>query len=379
MNRREQRLARARKIGVEKYGKAYVNMGDGTHYRLNVVRTPSLMLDYKLGIGGFPYGHAVEVYGANRIGKSSAIGYGTLGNVQRELDEYGVPKIPALIAVEPRMVTPEDREWGLKLGFDPDDAIIWYPDNAEEAFDMLRELVFRNLAHYIMIDSLGGMGTEAGTKEDGKKKAFGISGEATAGLNDIMPRLWKNNIGLLVLNQQRQGQSSTPGVKFYDSPGGEALRHHMRIRIHLKPGTQKWTAKIDDESVVVGRELKCVMRKNNMSQAQEKEAQFNFFHIETAEYGFGIDTTQDVINVGMVAGVMQKDGSNYLHSTFPNGKLYGKPKVNAFLKENPDAYEKIRDGVMQVMMQNEIDAAERKEALKDAEITVEAQSEDEIE
>lgn len=364
-------------MGVEKYGTQYVNMGD-THYRLNVVRSPSLMLDYKLGIGGFPYGHGVEVYGANRIGKSSAIAYGTMGNVQRELDKDGLPKIPALIAVEPRMVTPEDREWGLKLGFDPDQAIIWYPDNAEEAFDMLRDLVFGVRPDYIVIDSLGGMGTEAGTKEAGKKRAYGISGEATAGLNDIMPRLWKNNIGLMILNQQRQGNAPTPGMKVYESPGGEGLKHHMRIRIHLKPGSQRWTAKIDGESVVVGRELTCVMRKNNMSQAQEKEARFNFFNIETNEYGFGIDATQDVINVGMISGVMKKDGTYYLHETFPDGKLYGKPKVNAFLKENPDAYEQIRQGVMQVMVQRELEARERNlEATANAQVTSEPESEDE--
>lgn len=354
----------------KRWGPQYVNMG-GNHYHLNVVRTPSLMLDFKLGIGGFPYGHAVEVYGANRIGKSSVIGYGVLGNVIRE------GKVPALIAIEPRMVTPQDREWALKLGFDPDQCLILYPDNAEEAFDMLRNLVFTNLVDYIMIDSLGGMGTEAGTKEGGKKRAYGISGEVTAGLNDIMPRLNKNNIGLLLLNQQRQGQSYQPGVTAYESPGGEALKHHMRIRINLRPGSEKWTAVVGDERIVVGRELKAIMRKNDMAEGQDKSATFNFFHIATKEYGFGVDIASDVIATGMVSGVIHKEGSNYLHESFPKGQLYGKPRVEEFLKSNPEAYEQIRKGVMTVMMDRELMAkAEREEAEANAQVEQERETDD---
>lgn len=360
MNEIERKLAKARESTAKKYGMEYVNMGDKS-YHLDVVRTGSLMLDYKLGIGGFPYGHAVEVYGANRIGKSSAIGYSVLGNVQRD------GKLPALIAVEPRMVTEEDREWGRKLGFDPDMALIQYPDHVEEAFDMLRDLVFDNLVDYIMIDSLGGLGTASSAKESGKKKAYGISGEVTDGLNAIMPRLYKNNIGLLIINQQRQAPSPAgkPGMMIYESPGGEGLKHHMRIRIHLKPGMNRVPQKIDDEDVIVGRELTCVFRKNNMAQAQEKTAKFDFFHIETEQYGFGIDITQDTINVGMITGVMRKEGqANYFHDSFPGGKLYGKPKVTEFLRSHPEAYEQIRNEVMQVMIQNEKTAAQKKRELK---------------
>lgn len=360
MNEIERKLAKARESTAKKYGMEYVNMG-GKSYHLDVVRTGSLMLDYKTGIGGFPYGHAVEVYGANRIGKSSAIGYPVLGNVQRD------GKLPALIAVEPRMVTEEDREWGRKLGFDPDMCLIQYPDHVEEAFDMLRDLVFENLIDYIMIDSLGGMGSPSSAKEGGKKKAYGISGEVTDGLNAIMPRLYKNNIGLLILNQQRQAPSPSgrPGLMVYESPGGEGLKHHMRMRINLKPGSDRFTQKIDEEDVIVGRELTCVFRKNNMSQGQEKTAKFNFYHIETEQYGFGVDTTQDIINVGMITGVMRKEGQgNYFHDTFPGGKLYGKPKVNDFLMNNADALEQIRHEVMQVMIKNELEAAKKKRDLK---------------
>lgn len=365
MSDQKRRLDKAKAHIAKKYGVNSVNL-DGNHYRLNVVRSPSLMLDYKLGIGGFPYGHGVEIYGANRLGKSSAIGYGTLANVIKE------GKVPALIASEPRLVTPDDRQWALKLGLDPDQCAIYYPNNVEEAFDVLRDLTYGNLVDYIMIDSLGGMGAASSAKEGGVKKAYGISGEVTDGLNAVMPALYKNNIGLMIINQQRQGVSPTPGMKFFESPGGEALHHHMRIRIHVKPGGNKYRAVVEGQpSLLVGQELTCLMRKNNMSQGQEKEAKFDFFHIETEQYGFGIDLAQDVINVGMISGVITKNGSHYLHESFPKGSLYGKPKVTEFLRSNPEAYEQIRQGVMEVMVKQELQFAKAK---RDAELNAEVEN-----
>src|ERR1700689_921994 len=93
-----QRLDKARASHAQAYGHEYVNLGD-RHYRLNVQPTGSLMFDYKTGIGGVPYGHAIEVFGANKLGKSSALGYVTMGNVIR------AEKLPVVIASEPRLVT----------------------------------------------------------------------------------------------------------------------------------------------------------------------------------------------------------------------------------------------------------------------------------
>lgn len=352
----QRRLDSAKQLAATKYGRESVNIGEH-HYRLNVVRTPSLMLDYMLGIGGFPYGHGVEVFGANQIGKSSALGYGVLANVQRE------GKLPALLAVEPRLVTPEDQEWARKLGLEPDMMLIQYPDNVEEAFDMLRDLVYGNLVDYIMVDSIGGMGSASSAKADGTKKAYGISSDVTDGLNAIMPRLYKNNIGLLLINQQRQKtQQAGPkrvGYVSYDSPGGEALKHHMRIRINLRPGKERWTVPLHGDDVPVGRELLCYFEKNNMSQAAKKRAVFKFFHIDTEQYGFGVDRIDDVLRVGKLTGVLE-GGSWIAHHTFPTGKLHGQAAVRAFIDSNPDAYEVIRKEVLTVMIEEEKEAAIKK-------------------
>lgn len=335
---------------ARKFGQESVNV-DGKNYRIGVVPTGSLMLDYKLGLGGFPYGGAVEVFGGNKVGKSSAIGYPVLGNVQKQ------GKIPALIQVEPRFRTESDKQWARDVGgFDPDEALILEPDHADEAFDMLRELVFGNDVHYIMIDSLGALGNKSSAQENGKMKAYGISGATTSVLNDIMPRLHKNKIGLMILNQQRQ--KTVPGTTMvsFDSPGGEGLHHNMMIRIQLKPaGEPRFYSVVDTEKVLVGRALKAVIVKHNMHRGAEgKTATFNFFNNATEEYAVGVDRASDVANTGVLTGVFKKTGGWFEHSSFPanksgDHKLNGIEAVGRFLLENPEAYAQVREEVLQVM------------------------------
>ncbi len=335
---------------AKKFGQEYVNV-DGKVYKMDVVPTGSLMLDYKLGIGGFPYGGAVEVFGGNKVGKSSALGYPVLGNVQKQ------GRTVAVIQVEPRFRTDADRQWALDVGgFDSEAAMILSPDHADQAFDMLRELVFGNDVNYIMIDSLGALGNKSSAQEGGKAKAYGISGATTSVLNDIMPRLHKNKIGLLILNQQRQ--KTVPGTTLisYDSPGGEGLHHNMMIRIQLKPaGEPRFHAVVDGEKVLVGRALKAQIIKNNMHKGSENtSATFNFFQNDTEEYTLGIDKVNDVATTGVLTGVLTRSGNWIEHPTFPANKsgehkLQGLAAAGRFLLENEKAYMQVRQEVLAIM------------------------------
>src|SRR5208282_6457583 len=105
----QKQLEKLREGAVKAYGPRSASLGS-EHYDLNAVSTGSLMLDYKLGTGGVIYGGLVEVFGANGLGKSSAVLYGTLANVQKE------EKLAALVAMEPIF----DKKWAAKLGLDPD-------------------------------------------------------------------------------------------------------------------------------------------------------------------------------------------------------------------------------------------------------------------
>lgn len=317
------------------------------HIELNTVSSGSLMLDYKLGTGGMIYGGMVEVFGSNGLGKSSSILYSTLKNVQKE------EKLAALIAMEPIF----DKKWAARLGLDPDFLLIQRPDNAQEAFDMLRDLVFNTDIDFIGVDSLGAMGNESSQKAGGKPKAYGISGEVTSGLNDIMPRLYKANKGLMIINQQRQGSGGTQ--TWYESPGGEALKHHAWVRIQVKPGEGKYNAKINGDDVLVGRELKCTFKKpSKVSQLLGKAAEFDFFTIEHPDYNnvLGIDEISDVVKTAKVSGVFKVQGAWLEHKVFPKEKVQGIARARDFFVSNPEALEIIRNDVMGVMIKHQLEA-----------------------
>lgn len=323
----------------EKWGEHAVSLGS-QRYTTNTVPSCSWMLDLKMGTEGMPYGHAVEVFGANGLGKSSVLGYTTLANVQKQ------GKLPAIIAAEPAF----DIDWASRF-LDPELLLIQRPDNAEQAFEMLHELVYENLVDYILFDSLGALATKS-EEEGGGKKAFGISGVVTSGLNSVMPRMWKNNIGLMILNQQRQDTKgrSQPGMMNYDSPGGEALHHNCVVRIQLKPGRNRYTVpmgsgKDREAEVLVGRELVCSFKKNKLA-INTKNARFDFMHIPTEKYGFGVDKWEDIRRTCLVAGVVGVSGSWLEHEAFPKGKVNGKTGLAKALRENPEIEARLREDVM---------------------------------
>jgi recombination protein RecA len=367
----KKKLEAARNDTNKKFGDKAARIGN-ERYNFNVVPSGSLTLDYRLGIGGFPYGFAVEVFGSNGLGKTSAIGYSVLANVQKQ------GKLPAIIAVEPHF----DAEWAQRLhGLDPDLLLINHPDNAEEAFEMLHDLVYGGLVDYILFDSIGALASESETEEGGKKKAFGASGVITTGLNVVMPRLYKNNQGLMLINQQRHNTKIRvkPGQGTpMESPGGEALKHDCQIRIQLKPGKQRYMAKIagEDKPIMVGRELVASFVKNKMAQAVNTSARFDFFHIETEEFGFGIDKAADIIRVAKVAGVIEGSGAWLKHPSFPGGKLQGKNALEKYLAEHPEGAEVLRQEVLGRMVENELEAAEKNEQAIEAEITAEPEVDD---
>lgn len=343
-----QKLTASRDKQRTKWGLGSVSLGN-ERAPLNVVPSPSWMLDYKMGIGGFPYGHMVEVFGANTLGKSSAIAYPTLANVQAQ------QKIPALLAAEPAF----DMDWAAKLGVDPELMLLYRPDHAEEAFEMMHDLVYANEIDYIVLDSLGALAAQSEAKEDSKgKKAFGISGTVTSGLNAIMPRMYKNNIGMLILNQQRQDTKSSMGVgaQGYESPGGEGLHHNAVIRIQLKPGGTRFLDRLDNEEILVGRELICTFKKNKLAM-NSKAARFNFFYRPVEKHGFkfGVDRVEDIIRTGKATGVLQ-GGSWIEHASLPGGKLHGAPALKKYLEENPQGVDAIRNDILKLMQKEQLEA-----------------------
>jgi recombination protein RecA len=313
--------------------------------KLNVVPTGILALDYALGIGGWPLGHPVEVYGAPDIGKSSVLGLSAFSNAQR------MGLTTGLIAIEPG--SGSDESWLIKNKVDPELLVIARPDDGESAFSILYDWMSNDIVDFVIFDSIGAVLRQSESGPDGKPNQGGASSLITHGVKNILQPCWKNNKGLMFLNQQREDMKSRiPGQ--FESPGGQALKHACDIRIHLRAGRERFTAKVDGEDVLVGRELVAVIKRNKMSEGSNVKATFNYFQKAVDGQDVGIDTAEDIINTAIRTGVIKQAGAMYRHDLFPEAnsghrQLQGRSAVAEFLTVDSKASDKIREDVLDVM------------------------------
>lgn len=338
-----------------KYGIKSGATGDES-FKLNVVPTGSLALDYALGTGGWPLGHPVEVFGPPDIGKSSVIGFNAIRNAQK------MGLFCGIIALEPGF----DGDWAQKNGVDPEAVVVARPDNGEEAFEMMYEWVADDIIDFVVFDSIGAVITASELAQDEmKSKVGGQSKLITDGVKRVLVPAWKNNKGIILLNQVRDDmRSRIPGQ--VESPGGHALKHTCAIRVQLKPTGAPFKAKVEGEDIVIGRTLVSIIKRNKLSEGSNRRAEFDYYQMETDENEVGIDVGKDVIATGIRTRVIEKAGAWFRHHTFPGEKkqLQGKDAVNEFLLNNDDALEVIRQEVLAVMLEKQQEAKNTKPELE---------------
>lgn len=324
----------------KKYGGESAFLGSGSIQFKGVIPTPSLSLDYALGTGGWPRGAAIEVFGVNHIGKTALFGYGSVAKANAE------GHLAAIIAVEPDF----DLDWAVKNGVDPDMTLVLRPDNGEEAFDMLLDLVEDATCQLILFDSIGALVANKEIESD-KPQAFGNAALISWGVRRVAMRAFKNGVTIIYLNQVRDDtKSRIPGL--VDSPGGHVLKHVCAIRIHVKPGGVRHMIKVNNgtksEDMLVGREIVASFKKNKAGSSATSSARFDWYFKDSDLHKVGVDEDKDIISVAKVTGVFQ--GAGWLkYEHFPNGKLNGAEKVREFLAENPNVIKQIRKDVLSKM------------------------------
>lgn len=327
----------------KKFGHRTGGLGSDDH-PLNVISTGILSLDYALGTGGWPLGHPIEVYGPPDIGKSSVLGLSAIRNAQAE------GKLCGIIALEPGF----DKEWVYKNGVDPDMVVIARPNDGEEAFQILHRWIKGDLVDWILFDSVGAMLKGSEVKDDGKPNQGGQAGLITWGVKRSLVPLWKQNKGLMFLNQIRDDMSSPyPGQ--YDSPGGWAIKHGAVVRVQLRPHREKFTVREGDgkdaHDVTVGRKLVAVVKRNKLTEGSDQRASFDFYSKETDEHPIGVDLATDVLNTCLAVGVIRKGGAWYNHESFPKGKINSKDSVKEFISDKPEVVKQLRDEALEIMVQ----------------------------
>lgn len=301
---------------------------------LDVIPTGILALDHALGIGGWPLGHIVEVFGPPDIGKSSIIAF----NAIREAQKMG--KVCGIVALEPGF----DPDWAEKNGVDIDRVVIGWPDNGQEAFDLAYDFVMDPDIDMIVFDSIGALLRPSEAEEDGKPSQGGQSALITWGVKRLLMPAWKRQKLVILINQVRDKMSSHLPV--LDSPGGWSLKHSCVIRIQLKPGKDRYNVKIEGEDVQIGRTIIAHILRNKLAEGTGKRAVFDNYSAEHEGYPFGIDHVADVINTGARTGIIKRGGKYYNYPRFPGGRVIGKDGVFEALAEDPNLYDMIRNEVL---------------------------------
>jgi recombination protein RecA len=308
---------------IEKqFGKGSImRLGEGEVVQdIQVVSTGSLGLDIALGVGGLPRGRVVEIYGPESSGKTTL----TLQVIAEMQKQAGVC---AFIDAEHAL----DAQYAQKLGVNLQDLLISQPDTGEQALEIVDALVRSGSVDLIVIDSVAALTPKAELEGEMGDALPGLQARLMSqALRKLTATIKKTNCMVIFINQIRM----KIGVMF-GSPetttGGNALKFYASVRLDIR---RIGSIKKGDE--IIGNETKVKVVKNKVSPPF-KTAEFDIL------YGEGISREGEIIDLGVIAKVVDKSGAWYAY----NGEKIGQGKDNSreFLRENPELAREIENKI----------------------------------
>ena len=338
---------------VEKeYGKgAIMRLADGQKLNpdVGVVPTGSIGLDIALGIGGYPRGRIVEIFGPESSGKTSLTLH-AIANAQ------ALGGIAAFIDAEHAL----DLNYAKRLGVKTDELLVSQPDFGEQALEIADMLVRSNAVDIIVVDSVAALVPKAEIEGDMGDSHVGLQARLMSqALRKLTGTVARSNTLLMFINQIRM----KIGVS-YGSPetttGGQALKFYASVRLDIRRiGSIKETQTDRRDPVVVGNRTRVKVAKNKMA-SPFKEVEFDIM------YGKGINLLGDLVDLAVEDRFIEKSGTWYSYG----GERLGQGRDNAikYLSEHPEVQDKVR---AQVLARHELGPALEQSA-RDAEQQAEA-------
>lgn len=296
-----------------------------------IVSSGSLSLDLATGIGGLPNNRVIEIVGREGVGKT------TLGfHMMKSFLERYPDKIAVMCDLEHRVTS----SWMKSLiGTELMERILLlWPDSAEQATDMYTESLKSGVVSVFMYDSIGGSPTQRVTDKSATIGNIGGNAQAMTRFSQFAS-IYSHKYDCLTIciNQIRDDIS---GYNRLITPGGHGLKHCYSLRIELKPGKDKFYDMIDGEKVQVGGEVMVKMVKNSL--ATPYKSTHYLFYYTPSKYGFGIDTIEETIRLGVLSGVISKGGRWYSHPLLPEGKVGSSAELLDVIKSHDD----VREGII---------------------------------
>lgn len=327
-------LAKLKNSLEKQYGaQSVVYASDIPSYQ--VVSSGSLSLNQATGIGGLPHNRVIEIVGPEGVGKTT-LGFHMIKSFLNTFPD----KSAVLCDLEHRVTS----AW-MEALIGPelmDRIILLWPDNAEQATDMYVESVQSGLISTFMYDSIGGSPSQRVTDKSATIGNIGGNAQAMTRFSQFASiNSHKYECLTICINQVRDDMG---GYNRLISPGGHGLKHAYSLRIHLVPGKTRFYDTIDGEKTQVGREVVIKIVKNSLATPY-KTTHYLFYHTP-CKYGFGIDTIEETIRLGILTGTIQRGGRWYKHPLLPDGQAGSSADLLDVIRNNAE----VRDGIVKEIM-----------------------------
>ena len=324
---------KALKLTLDKLDKAYgkgsvMKLGDQTVEKVDAIPSGSIGLNLAMGIGGYPKGRVVEIYGPESSGKT------TLSlHAIAECQKGG--GIAAFIDAEHAF----DRFYAEKLGVDLAELVISQPDNGEQALEIADNLIRSGAVDALVIDSVAALTPKSEIEGEMGDSKMGLHARLMSqAMRKLTASISKTNCTVFFLNQLRE----KIGVMFGNpetTTGGNALKFYASVRLDIRRSTQIK----DTEGAVLGNKTRVKVVKNKVAPPF-KTAEFDIM------YGEGISKTGEVIDLGVEHEIIEKSGSWFSYGGTKLGQ--GRDSVKLLLKDNPDLMEELEGKIFQIINDN---------------------------
>lgn len=315
---------------IEKdHGKGTImRMGNTKVEEVAVIPTGSIGLNMALGVGGYPRGRVIEIYGPESSGKTT-LAIHAIAEAQK------AGGIAAIIDAEHAF----DRFYAEKLGVNTDELLISQPDNGEQALEIADQLIRSSAVDIVVIDSVAALTPKAEIEGDMGDSKMGLQARLMSqALRKLTGNINKTNTTCIFINQLRD----KIGVMFGNpetTTGGNALKFYASVRLDIRKIGQ-----LKDGDEIIGNQTRVKVVKNKVAPPFRK-AEFDIM------FGEGISRTGEIIDLGVEYGVIKKSGSWF---SYGDTKLaQGRDAAKNVIRDNPELAEELEVKIMEAMQNGE--------------------------
>ena len=311
---------------IEKsYGRgAIMKLGDDSVEEVAVIPTGSIALNAALGVGGYPRGRVIEIYGPESSGKTT-LAIHAIAEAQK------AGGIAAIIDAEHAF----DRFYAEKLGVDVENLWISQPDSGEQALEIADQLIRSSAVDIVVIDSVAALTPKAELEGDMGDSKMGLQARLMSqALRKLTATISKTNTTCVFINQLRD----KIGVMFGNpetTTGGNALKFYASVRLDIRRVSQ-----LKDGDEVIGNQTRVKVVKNKVAPPFRK-AEFDIM------FGEGISRAGEIIDLGVDKGIIKKSGSWFSYGDTKLGQ--GRDAAKKCIEDNPELADELKAAIMEAL------------------------------